>query len=195
MPAPFPRLPTGGLRPASTRLLACIGAQSITGRTFRHWVAIARRAEAGSSSRPTTKPSAIETRSRRTAPLLEHVMAFLVSSDWVVGEAADLGIQLPEQTVKHEFDVLRAIQFPKRGEFSRFLQETGESIGDLLFRVRLNLLSTRIQQHVVASAQGEAAKQTALEQFVKAFKSKWQSQTYCLPAYAVVDCGHVQASL
>ena len=118
-------------------------------------------------------------------------MTFLISSDWVIGEAEDLGIHVPETAVKRQFDHLRANGFPKRGEFTRFLKESGESIGDLLFRVRLNMLSTKIQQRIASSP----SPQQAIEHFIETFKSKWRSQTYCLPAYAVSDCGHQQSPL
>jgi len=122
-------------------------------------------------------------------------MGFLISSDWVLGEATDLNIQVSEGEVRHTFDHIRTQQFPKKKEFKAFLRQSGETVDDLLLRVRLNLTSTKIQRHVVEGHHGARNQQRALSRFLYAFKLKWEAQTYCDPAYAVTDCGHVQASL
>ena len=118
-------------------------------------------------------------------------MSFLISSDWVIGEARDLNVQVSAAEVRHRFDRIRRQQFPKRGEFTAFLRSSGQTVGDLLFRVRLNLLSARIQRQIIAG-QPESAQANALARFTKEFSTKWRAQTYCSPAYAVRDCGHVQ---
>jgi hypothetical protein len=180
------------LSPAPEQIVACIGSQSITGATFSHWAAIASRSEEPS-------PKAVRTASGHHAPsageVIKEVMGFLISSDWVLGEAADLNIHVSESEVRHTFDHIRNQQFPKKKEFKTFLKQSGQTVADLLFRVRLNLASTRIQKHVLAGHHGAHSQQRALKRFVHEFKLKWEAQTYCDPGYAVTDCGHVQASL
>ena len=122
-------------------------------------------------------------------------MGFLISSDWVIGEAQNLNIHASDVEVRRRFDHIRREQFPKRGEFTAFLRSSGQTVADLLFRVRLNLLSGRIQSRTIAGLRGAAAQEHAIAHFVSEFKSKWLAQTYCLPAYAVSDCGHVQTAL
>jgi hypothetical protein len=113
----------------------------------------------------------------------------------VLGEATDLNIRVSEGEVRHTFDHIRNQQFPKKKEFKAFLKQSGQTVADLLFRVRLNLTSTRIQRHVTAGHRGVRSQQRALKRFIHHFKLKWEAQTYCDPAYVVQDCGHVQASL
>jgi hypothetical protein len=120
-------------------------------------------------------------------------MGFLISSDWVIGEAQALNVRVSDEEVRRRFDRIRHEQFPKRGEFKAFLKSSGQTVADLLFRVRGNLLSTRIQQRVVAGQHGASAQANALARFVSEFHMKWRAQTYCSAAYAVGDCGHVQA--
>ena len=74
-----------------------------------------------------------------------------------------------------------------------FLRQSGQTVGDLLLRVRLNLLSTRIQRKVVAGHRSN--REQALSRFVKSFRIKWTGRTYCSPRYAIADCGHVQSAL
>jgi hypothetical protein len=165
--------------------VACVGSQSITGATFSHWASIARRSEEPS-------PKAVHTASKHHVPSTGEVVKEV---DWVLGEAADLKIQVSEGEVRHTFDHIRTQQFPKKKEFKAFLRQSGETVADLLFRVRLNLTSTRIQKHVLAGHRGSRSQQRALKRFVHDFKLKWEVQTYCDPTYAVTDCGRVQASL
>jgi hypothetical protein len=122
-------------------------------------------------------------------------MSFLISSDWVIGEARDRNIRVSEVEVRRFFDRIRRQQFPKRREFTAFLKNSGQTVADLLFRVRLNLLSTRIQRQIIAGQHGTPAQEHAIAHFVSEFKSKWRAQTYCAPGYAISDCGHVQAAL
>jgi hypothetical protein len=180
------------LSPAPEQIIACIGSQSITGATFSHWADVAGRSEEPS-------PKAVRTASKRHAPsageVVNQVMGFLISSDWVLGEATDLNIHVSEGEVRHTFDHIRNQQFPKKNEFKGFLKQSGQTVADLMFRVRLNITSTRIQKHVLAGHRGSRSQQRALKRFVHDFKLKWEAQTYCDSAHAVTDCGHVQASL
>jgi hypothetical protein len=171
--------------PAPELTVACVGSVAITGGTYSHWLAIARKA--GSSAKGQHAPS--------TKELLDEVMPFLISSDWVQGEAADMGISVTPAEVKKNFDRIRAAQFHKRREFRAFLRKSGQTIADLLYRVELNMLSERIQKRVVAGHHGPASQEHALSQFVKAFKAKWEPQTYCASEYDVKDCGHVEGSV
>jgi hypothetical protein len=183
--APSTPSPAVGAEPAPEQTLACVGTAAITGATYSHWLAIAKNA--GSPAKGQHALNAKE--------LLDEVMSFLISSDWVQGEAADLSIIVTSAQVKKNFDRIRAAQFHKRREFRAFLRKSGETVADLLHRVELNLLSARIQKRVVAGHHGPASQLHALHAFVKAFKAKWEPQTYCASEYDVKDCGHVEGSV
>lgn len=83
----------------------------------------------------------------------------------------------------------RGQEFHSRRAFRTFQRSSGETIGDLLLRVRLNLLSQRIQRRVVAGHRSSSSQEQALAGFVRAFKSRWQVQTYCATQYEIADCG------
>ncbi len=173
----------GPAGPASEQIVACVGSQSITGATFQHWAHVARRADGPVKDH---QPRGV---------VVQQVMGFLISSDWVLGEAQARNIVVSDAEVRHTFDHLRAQQFPKRRAFKRFLKRSGQAVADILFRVRLSILSERIQKAVVAGHHGARSRRHALESFVHEFKAEWKAQTYCAPTYAIQDCGHVQASL
>ncbi len=79
------------------------------------------------------------------------MLSFLLSSQWVIGEASDLGVNVSDSEVKKRFEQVKAQQFPKAAEFEKFLASSGQSLSDLLLRVKLNLLSAKIQQKIVKS--------------------------------------------
>jgi foldase protein PrsA len=81
--------------------------------------------------------------------LQQEVLGFLISSEWVLGEGAALGVNVTDKEVKKRFEQIRSQQFPKVAEFQRFLANSGQSVSDLLLRVKLNLLSSKIQQKIV----------------------------------------------
>jgi parvulin-like peptidyl-prolyl isomerase len=83
--------------------------------------------------------------------LQQEVLGFLISSEWVVGEASALGVKLSDAEVQKQFTKIKSQQFPKPAEFEKFLSSSGQTVSDLLLRVKLNLLSTKIQQKIVKS--------------------------------------------
>jgi foldase protein PrsA len=94
--------------------------------------------------------------------LQQEVLGFLISSDWVLGEGESLGVNVSDKEVKKRFQTVREQQFPKPAEFQKFLASSGQTVSDLLLRVKLNLLSSKIQQKIVKSksnvSQSEIAK-------------------------------------
>jgi foldase protein PrsA len=83
--------------------------------------------------------------------LSQEVLGFLISSQWVLGEAGSLGVNASDKEVRKRFEQIRTQQFPKAAEFQKFLTNSGQTVSDLLLRVKLNLLSSKIQQKVVRS--------------------------------------------
>jgi hypothetical protein len=179
---PTPVAGAASLAQAPAQILVCVQSVPITGAEFTHWVEVAEKSGGG-------KPKNLAGERGVT----EESLGFLISSDWLVDEARALHIHLAARTVRRNFERVRAQQFPKPGEFGAFMKRTGQTPADLMFRVRLNLLSKRIEAHVEAKARGVQAQQRALSRFIKDFKRHWQSRTYCTTEYAVPDCGHIVA--
>jgi hypothetical protein len=178
--------PASSAVPAPEEVLVCVNTEAITGATYTHWLMIAKQDES-----PATKGQ----HAASATELQTEVLRFLISSDWVRGEAESLGVGVSTAEVRKSFERIRHQEFPRRREFDKFLRNSGQTVADLMFRVELNLLSERIQKNAIAGHHGASSKERALSQFVKAFKAKWQEQTYCASEYDVPDCGHVQAVL
>jgi hypothetical protein len=172
--------PSGG-QPEAAQILVCVGSQSITGATFAHWAQVAKDSEGPAPKHPLA-PSEV----------VKEVMGFLISNDWLLDEAKALHIVPSAREVSRTYNRIRKRQFHTKREFQTFLKQSGETVSDLHLRVKVNLVSARIQKRLVAGHRSEASKQHVLSRFVKEFKRRWQARTTCVPVYAVVDCGHVQ---
>ena len=154
-----------------------VDGKSITKDTYNHWLNVAAASSAVSAgSKPVVpdppKYTACIARTKaqtklakgQKAPgekelksqceqqyksLQQEVLGFLISSTWVLGEANSLGVKVPDKEVKKQFEKIKSQQFPKAAEFQKFLSTSGQTVSDLLLRVKLNLLSSKIQQKVV----------------------------------------------
>jgi foldase protein PrsA len=154
-----------------------VDGKSITKDTFNHWMSvaaasssasagskpvvpdppkytacIARTAAQSKATKGAKTPSQKELKSQCEAQyksLQQEVLGFLISSTWVLGEAGSLGVKVSDKEVKKQFEKIKSQQFPKPAEFQKFLATSGQTVSDLLLRVKLNLLSSKIQQKIV----------------------------------------------
>jgi foldase protein PrsA len=154
-----------------------VDGKSITKDTFSHWMGVAAASSATTSgSKPVipdppkytaciaSSKAAAKPAKGQAAPteaalksqceqqyksLQQEVLGFLISSNWVLGEASSLGVKISDKEVKKNFEKIKSQQFPKAAEFEKFLKTSGQTVSDLLLRVKLNLLSSKIQQKVV----------------------------------------------
>ncbi len=112
------------------------------------------QATAAKPAKGQKKPTAAQLKSeceQQYKSLQQEVLGFLISSAWVLGEGNSLGVKISDKEVKKQFETIKSQQFPKPAEFEKFLATSGQTVSDLLLRVKLNLLSSKIQQHVVKS--------------------------------------------
>jgi foldase protein PrsA len=153
------------------------GASTITKDAYNHWLGVAA-SSGGASGEKAVVPdppsySACIAHLQATAPkpakgqtppttaqlksqcqqqyksLQTEVLGFLISSSWVLGEAKSLGVKVSDKEVGTQFAKIKHQQFPKAAEFEKFLATSGQTVSDLLLRVKLNMLSSKIQQKIV----------------------------------------------
>lgn len=154
-----------------------VDGKSITKDTFAHWMSVAAASSSTSTAAKPAVPVppkytaciaaalnvAKVTKAKATPnqtqlksqceqqykSLQQEVLGFLISSNWVLGEAGSLGVKISDKEVKKQFEKIKSQQFPKAAEFQKFLTTSGQTVSDLLLRVKLNLLSSKIQQKIV----------------------------------------------
>jgi hypothetical protein len=138
---------------------------------LRHWMEIGRR-------------SGVPRRALR-----EQVAGVLISGRWIRGEAAERGIEVNRGEVTRAFRRQRRAAFPRRRDFRRFLRESGQTVGDIRYRVQVDLLSTRIRRHVTQGAATPEERQARIDEFVVEFRRKWRARTVCRAPWVTPDCG------
>jgi foldase protein PrsA len=155
-----------------------VDGKSITKDTFTHWMSVAAAssatttgaakpavpvppaytacissaAAAAKAAKSKTTPTQAQLKSQceqQYKSLQQEVLGFLISSNWVLGEASSLGVKISDKEVTKQFEKIKSQQFPKAAEFQKFLSTSGQTVSDLLLRVKLNLLSSKIQQKIV----------------------------------------------
>jgi foldase protein PrsA len=104
--------------------------------------------------------------------LKQQVLSYLISANWVLGEASERGVKVSDNEVKKQFNQIKSQQFPKEADFQKFLTSTGYTISDLLLRVKLNTLSSKIQQKVNKEA-GKKPTQKEISAYYEQHKSQY----------------------
>jgi foldase protein PrsA len=81
--------------------------------------------------------------------LRDQVLQFLISSQWIQGEAGDRKVKVTDAEVKKQFDTTKKQSFPKDADYKKFLASSGMTEADLLFRVKLDTLSNKLRESIV----------------------------------------------
>lgn len=173
------------------------GGSTITKATFDHWMGVAAASGSGTGEKAPEPPdyTACIAHLQKTEPkpekgqkaptpaqlksqcetqyksLQQEVLGFLISSSWVLGEAESLGVKLTDNEVHKQFAKIKQQEFPKAAEFEKFLSGSGQTISDLLLRVKLNMLSQKIQQKVVKKK--PTVSQAEVEKYYNENKSRY----------------------
>jgi foldase protein PrsA len=81
--------------------------------------------------------------------LRDQVLQFLVSSQWIQGEASDRKVTVTDAEVAKQFATTKKQSFPKDADYQKFLKSSGMTEPDLLFRVKLDTLSNKLRTAIV----------------------------------------------
>ena len=118
---------------SSSGAVASVAGVPIAKVSYQHWLAVER---AGGTS---TNAS-------------HRALSFLITSQWVIGEAAARKLSVSDAEVKQRLAQIEKQSFPKAGTFQKFLSKSDETEADLLARVKVELLTSRIAAQVTAGA-------------------------------------------
>lgn len=117
-----------------------VGQTAITETTVDHWMS----EMAGGRVVP-------EPFSRQDQPLRQRALSFLISSQWLLGEAAEEGLKVSKHEIEQRFKDKESTSFPGgEAEFHEFLKATGKEVSDVMFEIQAELTSSRIRQAVAS---------------------------------------------
>lgn len=159
---------------SSVDAVALVSSTPISKPSYEHWLAVEKAGGAASNAG-------------------HRALGFLITSEWVIGEAAAQHIQVSEAEVKQRFTQLEKQSFPKAGSLQRFLAKSGESEADLLAIVKIELLKSRIAAKITA-AKSSSQHKSILASFEQVFQRRWKSHTTCKAGYVMEDCSEYKGS-
>jgi foldase protein PrsA len=80
--------------------------------------------------------------------LSTQVMDFLIKSYWYQADAAKMHVSVTNAEVQNAYNTAKNQQYPTAAGFNNFLQQTGYTVDDLLFRFRIDeILKKLIAKH------------------------------------------------
>jgi foldase protein PrsA len=82
--------------------------------------------------------------------LSSQVMDFLIRAYWYQAEANKLGLTLTQKQLNQAYAQAKAQSFPNPAQFTAFLSETGQTIPDLIFKVRINTIVKKLVSRYAA---------------------------------------------
>ena len=82
--------------------------------------------------------------------LKEQALGDLLLARWVAGEAEEEGVTVTDTELEQQLEQIKNQNFGDEKEYQRFLDQSGFTEQDALDRVRLTLLSQRIQEGVLS---------------------------------------------
>ena len=154
--------------------VATVDGSTIKKSDFSHWLNVASKSSGANSTVPDppnftkcvadkrkTTPKPAKGQPKTTDDQLKkqcktqydalrtQVVGLLVSYKWIQGEADKQGIKVTDAEVKKSFDAQRKQNFPKDADFQKFLKSSGQSLSDIMLRVKLDLLSQKIRDKVI----------------------------------------------
>jgi len=143
-------------------------------------------AEAGRSSAP--GPDAKDYPGIANRALGERLDAI-----WIQGQAREMGIGVRPREISRELASLKKKAFKNEAEYRRFLEEAHFTRRDVRERVKIQILSEKIQVRI-ASGLSEAERQKAFNKFVREYEERWRGRTVCAPDYITVRCSNSPTS-
>ena len=131
--------------------VASVDGNGVSKTEFDHWLAVINKSQSSTSTqKQVQKPP--KPGSQRYNQLRDQVMQFLLSARWIVGEAGDRGITASDSEVQSQFKQTRDQSFQNTAAYRRFLKQSGQSQQDILYRVRLDVLSNKLRQKITADS-------------------------------------------
>jgi foldase protein PrsA len=91
--------------------------------------------------------------------LRDTVMQLLLQNEWIEGEAAERNVKISDAEVKKAFADQKKQSFPKEADYQKFLKTSGFTEKDILFRVRLEQLFTKLREKVAKGQEKVTDKQ------------------------------------
>jgi foldase protein PrsA len=150
--------------------VAVVAGNPISVRAFDHWMYVAAKGQSSGATTPVIVPNdppsftncikqvradipSLKKVADKTlksdcgqlfTSLSSQVMDFLIKAYWYQADAYKLGIKVTSAQVAKALAAAQKSEFSTAAEFTTFLKESGQTMADILFRVRVNQLYSKL---------------------------------------------------
>jgi hypothetical protein len=121
--------------------------------------------------------------------IAEKALGERLDSIWIQGQAREMGIGVRPGQVSRELVRLKKKAFRNEAQYRRFLREAHFTNRDVRERVKIQILSQKIQVRIL-SGLSKAERQRAFSRFIKEYAARWQSRTICATGYVTERCSN-----
>jgi hypothetical protein len=117
-----------------------------------------------------------------------QALGYLIQARWIVAEAEEEGVSVPDSLVRKEFAVQRERTYPTEAALRGYLSERQLTLPDVLFELKRNLLNRKILASFKAKvAKLGGGKKTYIKLALQRYKSMI-AKTRCSRGYVVPNC-------
>lgn len=109
---------------------------------------------------------------------------------WIEGQAAEMDIRISSRQVSSQLAQLRKQAFKNPAQYYEFLRESHLTRSDVRERVKVQLLSQRIQERILAGPGSESETRKAFATFVAEYEERWRSRTVCAVGFEIDRCSN-----
>jgi foldase protein PrsA len=102
--------------------------------------------------------------------LRDQVLQFLIRATWLDQEASRQDVKVSDQDVQKSIDQIKKQQFPKAGDYEKYIRGVGLTNADVLFQQRTQLLEQKITKKVTKG------KDTVTDAQIQAYYDKNKSR-------------------
>jgi hypothetical protein len=125
---------------------------------------------------------------RRYAALKRQVLGALIGARWLIQEGEAHGFTVTRAEERHRYETTIRRQVGGAAAVAKYFAITGETASDQLFRARIKLMSTKLEQEVLGHrARGESPAR-ALGRYFEALPRRLTAHTRCSKGYVIPEC-------
>jgi hypothetical protein len=115
----------------------------------------------------------------------------LLDGIWIQGQAREMRIVATRAQIDRELELIKMENFKTGKEYRAFLKRSHLSHQDVVYRVELQILSTKIQERVLRHSGGSPGDvQKEFAAFVDAYAKRWRARTVCAADKATERCSN-----
>ena len=98
-----------------------------------------------------------------------------------------MGIEVSPAEVSRDVAKIKKQNFHGNADYRRFLRRSHLSPHDVYERVKVQIISIRIEKRMLSKVEDPRQEEHVLHEFVAAFHKRWRARTICATGHIVTD--------